>query len=487
MKIILADIPLKHLKGEAATEAPNLGLLHIASYTKHKNPNTQIKYLEPYLSLNQHLKQLKQFNPEIYGLSFATPLKTEAYSLIEKVRNTLPNTKIVVGGTHPTVNPIEVLQKTPTDICVIGEGEKTFTQITFGMPLAKIKGIAYRQKQKIKINPPQPLLENINFMPAWGLIDFKKYNIPIKKQWPVAYLLPSRGCPYNCTFCSNPVWKNQKPWVRHRTPENIAQEVLYLHKRGVKEIFLRSDTFNTNSKWTIQVCEAIKELNLPNICFQCNLRSDKVNHKLAKALSEINCWLTHIGIESANNRVLKGINKQITIQQSIRACRTLTQHKIKVYGFFMLYNAWLENNQLEYETTQECQQTIKFAEQMLKKGYIEYVSFYFAYPIIGSQLHEIAKKHGLIPENQGIIKMQLPAIAEREMLKTLRKGLCLQLKNGFEKNIINKQSAPRIYRKIKLLLQILKEEENLEPRRRIGRNPTQKSSTIHIARANTYP
>jgi radical SAM superfamily enzyme YgiQ (UPF0313 family) len=298
-------------------------------------------------------------------------------------------------------------------------------------------------------------LSNINFFPAWDLVDFTKYDIPVRKKYPVSYLLPSRGCPYNCVFCSNPVWKIKKPWLRLRDPKNIAAEVKYLYERGVREIYIRSDTFNANINWAISVCEEIERMKLKDVFFQCNLRANSFNEELARKLRAINCWLVHIGIESGNNRVLAGINKGITIENVIQTCKTLKKYGIQVYGFFMLYNIWEENGILKYETTQEVEQTLRFARNLLKKKLIKYMSWSIANPVIGSRLHDIALKHNLFtpqnPHSSGVI-FKIPIVPKKEVLMSLRKGIALQLWNGVINAQINIRSRKRLLRKIKILV-----------------------------------
>jgi radical SAM superfamily enzyme YgiQ (UPF0313 family) len=368
----------------------------------------------------------------------------------------------MAGGSHPTIDPVDVLMNSEANICVVGEGEETNRELlatllessnlsSFHNKLANVKGIVYRDKKSIiQFNPPRELISDINFLPAWDMVDFRKYDGPVRKKQPLAYVLQSRGCPYQCVYCSNPVWKLTKPWLRTRSPENIAKEVKYLYDRGVREIYLRADTFNTEINWATSVCEGIKKLNLKDLFFQCNLRADKIDDNFAEKLSEINCWLVHIGLESVNNRVLKGINKMVTYEDIERALNILKRHHIKVYGFFMLYNAWEENGVLNYETTEEVENTLETVRKLLKAKLLTYMSWAVANPIIGSKLHDIVLKHEAFSNNKNLpIKLPIP---EEEMMDCFKKGLRLQLWNGIVNRQINLRSLKRIRRKLKVIL-----------------------------------
>ena len=303
------------------TESPNLGILYIIGYAKPRLPEVEFTYLEPFLSMEEHLEKVKEIKPDVYAISFTTPRRDLSFETIVKVKALGLKMLMVAGGPHPTIDPQDVLKNTPVEVCIIGEGEETTTELIKKVqakePITDIVGTVNNQKN----NGVRPLLKDIDFFPAWDLIDFENYDVAVSKKKRMAYLLPIRGCPNYCTYCSNPVWKLEKPWIRQRSPKNIAEEINYLYGRGIREIYLRSDTFNVDIKWCIEVCNEIEKLHLKGMTFQCNLRADKLNDELAQKLSDIHVWLVHIGLESANDRVLKGIGKNATQADNIQTLR----------------------------------------------------------------------------------------------------------------------------------------------------------------------
>ena len=442
LKVVFADPPFgRESKGEAVTESPNLGILYIISYAKSRLPNVEFTYLEPFLSMEEHLEKIKQIKPNVYAISFTTPRRELSFKTINEVSKLGLKMLMVAGGAHPTIDPQDVLKNTPIEICIIGEGEETVTELLKNVqskePTSNVAGTVNQQKN----NGVRPLLKDINFFPAWEIIDFENYDIAVSKKKRMAYLLPIRGCPNYCTYCSNPVWKLEKPWIRQRSPKNIAQEINYLYGRGIREIYLRSDTFNVNIKWCLEVCSEIEKLNLKDMTFQCNLRADNLTNELAQKLRDIHVWLAHIGLESANERVLKGIGKNATQADNIRTLELLKKHHIKVYGFLMLYNAWEINGKLEYETPEEVNNTLEFAKNCLKDNLIEYISWSITNPIIGSKLYDIAKKFNIATYNVKIGNcMTLPGISEQQMVEHVKQGMILQLLNGIQKGMITKRS-----------------------------------------------
>ena len=449
LKVIFADPPFgREAKGEAVTESPNLGILYIISYAKSRLKNVEFTYLEPFLSMKEHLEKVKQIVPDVYAISFTTPRRELAFETVKKVKALGLNMLMAAGGAHPTIAPNDVLTNTAVEVCIIGEGEETTTELLEKTQkresILDVVGTVNKQKN----NGLRPLLKDINFFPAWELIDFENYDVAVSKKKRMAYLLPIRGCPNYCTYCSNPVWKLEKPWIRSRSPKNIAEEINYLYNRGIREIYLRSDTFNVDIKWCLEVCNEIEKLNIKGITFQCNLRADKLSDKLAQRLHDINVWLVHIGLESANDRVLKGIGKNVTQADNVRTLELLKKHKIKVYGFLMLYNAWETEGKLEYETVEEVNNTLEFAKICLRDNLIEYISWSITNPIIGSKLFDIAKKHKIATYNVKIGScMRLPDVSEQQMIEHVKQGMILQLLNGIQKGMITKKSYKRAAQK----------------------------------------
>lgn len=449
LKVVFADPPFgKEAKGEAVTESPNLGILYIIGYAKARLPDVEFTYLEPFLSAEEHLAKVKAIKPDIYAISFTTPRRDLSFETITKVKGLGLPMLMLAGGPHPTIDSADVLKNTAVEVCIVGEGEETCTEIIkkvqASQSITDVVGTVNREKK----NGLRPLLKDIDFFPAWDLIDFDNYEAAVSKKTHMAYLLPIRGCPNYCTYCSNPVWKLEKPWIRQRSPKNIAEEINYLYGRGIREIYIRSDTFNVDIKWCLEVLGEIEKLKLKGMKFQCNLRADKMNDELAKKLHDVDVWLVHIGLESANDRVLKGIGKNASQADNVRTLEILRKYNVKVYGFLMLYNAWETNDKLEYETPQEVQNTLDFAKNCLRDNLIEYISWSVTNPIIGSKLYHIAQKYGISAYNVKIGNcMRLPGIAEEQMVEHVKQGMILQLLNGIQKGIITGKGAKRAAQK----------------------------------------
>lgn len=438
MKVLLADPPRKEIGYDFTY--PSLGLLYLFSYLKENFDGLiEIIYLDSDYDMNGHIHEVDQFSPDIYGITISYFTSKLAFKTINNVKDKFPSVKVICGGPHATSSYEEVFKESKGDICVIGEGEQVLLDLVNyfadknNKRLDDIEGIAYRKGSEIHITPERvPILDldSIPF-PAWEHIEFSKFiGMHYHKTSPQINLCISRGCPYNCVFCSNPVWKASKPWLRLRSPENIAKEVLKVYELGAREVYFMSDEINPKLDWAINVCKEVAKLKLPNLYIQCNIRADKINRELAQALREANCWLVHLGIESANDRVLKGIDKHVTVKQIETACRILKEFGINIFAFAMLYQIWEENNSFCWETPDEVRNTLRFLKRLFSERLIDYMSWQVAIPMPGSRMYKIAEKHGLLYDNikddEWKVFLDLPGISKRTIKRGLRRGIFLK-------------------------------------------------------------
>ncbi len=444
MRVLLADPPL--IIDNLERNYPNLGLLYLISYARHRLDGVEFRYRPADDDLDGLIKAIDEFRPDLLGLSFTSIGKTNAYAAIDGVKERFPELPIICGGAHATIAPEEVLTETAADYCAIGEGEATFADVLRlrrgELKPQDVAGLAWREAGRVKFSPPRPPLADLDEIPipAWNLIGLDEFLGPqVRKNSPATAVLASRGCPFRCVFCSNPVWKAARPHYRHRSPDNLAAEIALLYEKGFRELYIRSDEMNIDLDWALAVCRAIKALGVDDMAFQMNLRADKMTDELADALAEIDCWLVHLGIESGNDRVLKGIKKHITTAQVESTCRTLKARGIKVFGFMMMFQAWEEDGRLNYETVEEVEQSLKFVRRLVGERLLDYMSWQVATPVPGAELYDIVKRHGLMKEGPRVRNMwelhfDLPGVDEKTLKRLRLKGMLLQsylyLKSG---------------------------------------------------------
>lgn len=447
MRIQLINAPMKKCKrvgGEIiSTMWPPYALMCLSAYIKSKyldnedsSSPLEIKITDSVLiGMAETKKRINEFQPDIIGLTFLTPNATGAYDLINDIRDELPRSLIVCGGVHATALPEEVLTRSKADLVVIGEGERTFYEIVkarqngIEKPV-DIEGIAHLKNGfVVRTADRKPSKLDELPMPGYDFVeDLDAYKgFRFKKKSKEMYVMSTRGCPFNCCFCSNVVWKIKQPYFRMRSPENYVNELEDLIKKyGIEEFFDMADEFNCNHRWALEVCQEIIDRKL-NVWWKCQLRVDKVTEELARALKRAGCWYVHIGAETGNQATLDGINKKVSLEQIERSCTILRDHGIKVNALFMLYNIWEEDGKLRFEDVQENMNTLDFAKDLLSRNLASTIGVTITTPYPGSRLYDIALSHGIIKEgmlgnwerwNQvWSISVNLPGVTEEDITK----------------------------------------------------------------------
>jgi len=410
-KVYLLYAPPEKMRGAYGLVYPPLGILYLAAYLREHLSDVEIKAADGYrIGKERVIREILEYAPDILGVSFTTQSSTGAYSVINEVKRGNEKVFVVCGGPHPTAMPEEVLLSSRADRVVIGEGEITFLELVKayreGFSCHGLLGTAERIDDKTIINPPRPLIRDLDTIPfpARDLLDIAAYpGYYYKRTGMDTSMISSRGCPFNCVFCANPVWKVQKPWYRVRSPKNVVNEMEHIAQEyGIMEIFDQSDEFNASLAWAKKVCDELIERQL-DISLKAQMRVDNIDDELAKKMSEAGFWLALIGVESANDEPLLGIEKHITISQVEQGIGHLRRYGMKVLAYLMAFNVWEENAELRFEDKEGAKKTLAWAKELIKKGKLDFITWSLTTPLPGSELYEIAVRHRLIlPEIVGM-------------------------------------------------------------------------------------
>lgn len=203
---------------------------------------------------DQLKKYLTSLSPELIGITIPTPLVLEAKNFIKFARETLPETKISIGGPNPSALPIESLKDMYSDISAFGEGEETIKELADGLPLEKINGIAYRVNDKIKKNPARQPVQNLDNMPFPERTKLPRKNYlqysfdPRESKMNIAAsIMTSRSCPYRYIFCASKTIFGHK--VRFRSPNKVVDEIKeLLNTYNIRNFIFVDDCFTLNGR-----------------------------------------------------------------------------------------------------------------------------------------------------------------------------------------------------------------------------------------------
>lgn len=223
----------------------------------------------------------------------------------------------IIGGHGPSPEPKYFLKKTGADVCVIGEGEETVVELMNAIankrPLTGIKGIAYREEDKVRINERRPLIKDIDSIPfpAYELFPMDYYRLlrmPSMKNSEFALpVISGRGCSFRCNFC----YRLDKGF-RPRSNENLIEEILYVKKNYQISFIAFSDELLMSSvERTISLCEDFIKAKL-NIRWSCNARLNFAKPDVLKLMKEAGCVYLNYGVEAMDDQILKNMNKGLT-------------------------------------------------------------------------------------------------------------------------------------------------------------------------------
>jgi anaerobic magnesium-protoporphyrin IX monomethyl ester cyclase len=336
---------------------------------------------------------------DIVGLScmFSTEwLVTRA--LIQRLRDKLPHAKLIAGGEHITACPEFVLQTCPAlDCCGLGEGDELLVEFARAVEQrsdwAAIAGLVFRDGSRIVRNAGRKRVRDVDSFPrpAWELFPIRNYidkgampGVAIGRSMPI---MASRGCPYKCTFCSNPqMWGNL--W-RARRPESVLAEMIdYKNTYNVTNFDFYDLTAIVQKEWTVAMARLIIDNDL-QITWQLpsGTRSEALDREVVDLLYRSGCRNIIYAPEHGSSEMLELIKKRINKKNMLRSVRGAFQANIKTKANFIV---GFPDEQIGHVLS-----SYWFAMRMAMVG-LDDVSFFPFSPYPGSELFNRLKSEGKI-------------------------------------------------------------------------------------------
>jgi len=297
-------------------------------------------------SIIKSVKMNFSYNTVAFAISSmsGTQLKN-SISIAKELKKIYPNLPVIFGGAHSTALPLQTLEADYIDYVVWGEGEISLplliNSICFKDDPSKIKGIGFKSNGKAIITEKSDytLLNRIFNLP-YHLLDMTKYSrkmmIGVQKNY---YIFTSRGCPFNCHFCSNSssIWPNNR--IRYHTIQHILNDISVLvDEYGADSITIGDENFFINHARIIEVCNALIQNGFnKKIKFRGSGRADffaNMPSHIWELLIETGFIALSVGIESGSQRVLDIMGKGITSDQIYKTDKLLTEYNLyKTYNF----------------------------------------------------------------------------------------------------------------------------------------------------------
>ena len=367
---------------------PPLGIATLASQLEAIGLDVQI-FDCTFLSFDRVVRQLAEYKPAIVGIYSMVSISRNAFRIAERLRENLPDSLLVAGGPMPTLYPDQYLKG--FDIVFKGEADLAFPRFCkdyidreikpddlYRLELNTYDGISVKVDGKsidqIPKNYPENQIQTFP-LPDRSQFDHTSYQEFWKKKdgTRTTSLITTFGCPYNCDFCSKPVFGNL---FRRRNLDTVFAEIDQIKAHGYDTLWIADDNFTLDQSFLNEFCERIDGRHLR---WSCLSRVSGITPATAQLMKSAGCHRVYLGLESGCQDTLKLMNKRATLAEGENAIRIFQNAGVGVAGFFIVG--------YPDETPDSIEKTFKFA---LSQPFDE-ISFNVPYPLPGSGLYERVK------------------------------------------------------------------------------------------------
>ena len=357
----------------------HLGLAYIAAFARQKHNDLTFKVLDTRVATSKETKNFFDTSFDLIGITVFSPVYYEVIGIFNRIRKHNSNAKICLGGPYVTTIREGIFEETPADFAVFREGEITFSElidhIKGNRDIEDIKGLMYLDSMgNVKTNPPREMIKDLDALPlpAYDLFPMKRY--------PLHRIVSSRGCPYSCAWCnSSSIWEKS---YRTNSPEKMIEEVEYLIKNYGKKIFVFGDnSFNIDLQRVDRFCDLLLRKKV-NILWSVSLRADNITPEIAQKMKKAGCYNVAIGVESANNEILKKIGKSTTIEKIKEGIKILKETGIEIMSQYVIGSP--------HETFKTFKESFEFA----KNSGCDFTNFYTVLPFMGTPQWAYIEKSG---------------------------------------------------------------------------------------------
>jgi anaerobic magnesium-protoporphyrin IX monomethyl ester cyclase len=380
-----------YFRTRSATELlfPPLGVASLASQLHALGIETKI-FDCTFETFEDIQKNLTSYQPDIVGIYSMVTLSRNAFRIAEMVRVNLPNSLLVAGGPLPTLYPERYCES--FDVVFRGEADLGFPRFCLDllhqkytrlqlkeMPLEKYEGLFIKQDEFRVENPLIHYREkelNTFQLPYRDDFDHSAYQ-SVWQQYdgtkPTS-IITTLGCPFNCDFCSRPIFGNQ---FRRKNLDKVFEEIEQIRTLGYNRLWIADDNFTLDINFLKEFCSRITDLNIQ---WSCLSRVTGINEEITRVMKESGCRRVYLGLETGNQNTLKLMKKQATIAEGQNAIQLFHTAGLEVAAFFIVGYPG--------ETVKAIEDTFRYALELP----IDYISFNVPFPLPGSQLFERVSK-----------------------------------------------------------------------------------------------
>lgn len=373
---------------------PRLGLPQLAAILRAAGYRDVTQYCEDLAPIDLD----DVCRADFVGISTTTSTAHAAYRLGALVKQRNPAAVVVIGGVHVTFMPEEPFNEEfcrrwniPFPVCdhvIKGEAEEILLPLIQayeedGNVSDRILGVTLRNSFAERIDH-RKTVQNIDALPFPDL-----QSIVGKERIRIAPIVTSRGCPFDCTFCSVIEMFSQK--MRYRSidpadPSSVIAEMKLLQSHKMQSVFFYDDNFNAYNKRTKELLENMIRADVVPRAWTAQVRATEIvrDRELLKLMQRTNCIMLYLGLESVNPQTLIEYNKKQSVEQIVEAIKILKEFNIRAHGMFV-FGA-------DGDTPESLRMTADFAI----KNDISTVQFMILTPLPGTRYFEQLHEQGRI-------------------------------------------------------------------------------------------
>lgn len=347
-------------------------------------------------------RKISKYAPEYVGLSLMSLDIDRHYALAEEIKSLFPDVRVVAGGAHISFAQAKALEECPAiDIGVVYEGEQTLVELLNGRTYGTIRGLLYRdQAGSIIYTGMRDLSDDLDqfHFPRFRRFQLSSYSRQIS-------LASSRGCPFSCTFCGAHLSMGKK-W-RSRSVSSMVAELEYWCGKGYKEFNFIDSNFFMSKQRILDLCDSLENRHIKIALSSDGMRANDADRSMLMKLKKIGLQRVAIGVESANDDILRSIKKGETVADLEACLELLAELDIEAVAFFIIG--------LPGETVQHVLNSFMFA---LKYPNISQAYFFNPNPLPGTELHALAHEQKILTATESEIYENIGGMGNKILLET---------------------------------------------------------------------
>jgi len=336
---------------------------------------------------------------DLIGISAPfSQLAPVVHNIIDRVKMRFPNIPVVMGGIYPSTQP-DLALTSKADFIIVGEGESAMSDMADGRDPNKIEGVYSKDSVSSKYFPAASMISDLDKLP------FADYSIPLIDRYftlsprgararRTASLVTSRGCPYDCEFCSiHPVYGQE---YRYRSAKGVLEEIEYLVERhSAQSLEIEDDNFTLHKERTIEILEGIVRLNEKGAGLEWRtpngIRIDACDEEMIKLIKKSNCTEIVLALEHGDPGMLLSMNKKLDLDKAFNVIKQFVQYRIPAISLFVIVG-------YPGETRKHFLNGVSYLKKVMKLGKNIHLCVNIAQPYPGTKLLTRCRKEGYITD-----------------------------------------------------------------------------------------